>query len=171
MTLLFVVLPGMLVSQFSFELEYHWRIYVPSMMGSVVLVFPLLRHIAVRKQERRAMPLAFLALGGALGLMSLGGSWVAVMLFALVFFLAFNLLEAAMPSMVSQLIGSTGRGQKMGLYTTFQFLGAFLGGVGGGWLLGFSGDVVTLSVAGLFCALWAVAMLLWLKPVDNKQRT
>jgi MFS family permease len=171
MTLLFVVLPGMLVSQFSFELEYHWRIYVPSMMGSVVLVFPLLRHIAVRKQERRAMPLAFLALGGALGLMSLGGSLVAVMLFALVFFLAFNLLEAAMPSMVSQLIGSTGRGQKMGLYTTFQFLGAFLGGVGGGWLLGFSGDVVTLSVAGLFCALWAVAMLLWLKPIDNKQRT
>ena len=171
MTLLFVVLPGMLVSQFGFELEYHWRIYVPSMMGSILLVFPLLRRIAVRKQERGAMPLAFLALGGALGLMSLGGSLAAVMLFALIFFLAFNLLEAAMPSMVSQLTGSTGRGQKMGLYTTFQFLGAFFGGVGGGWLLGFSGDVVTLSVAGLFCALWAVAMLLWLKPVDNKQQT
>jgi len=171
MTLLFVVLPGMLVSQFGFELEYHWRIYVPSMMGSVVLVFPLLRRIAVRKQERRALPLAFLALGGTLGLISLGGSLVAVMLFALVFFLAFNLLEAAMPSMVSQLTGSTGRGQKMGLYTTFQFLGAFFGGVGGGWLLGFSGDVVTLSVAGLFCALWAVAMLLWLKPIDNKQQS
>ncbi len=164
MTLLFVVLPGMLVSQFGFELEYHWRIYVPSMMGSILLVFPLLRRIAVRKQERRAMPLAFLALGGALGLISLGGSLAAMMLFALVFFLAFNLLEASMPSMVSQLTGSTGRGQKMGLYTTFQFLGAFFGGVGGGWLLGFSGDVVTLSVAGLFCALWAVAMLLWLKP-------
>jgi MFS family permease len=171
MTLLFVVLPGMLVSQFGFELEYHWRIYVPSMMGSILLVFPLLRRIAVRKQERRAMPLAFLALGGALGLISLGGSLAAMMLFALVFFLAFNLLEASMPSMVSQLTGSTGRGQKMGLYTTFQFLGAFFGGVGGGWLLGFSGDVVTLSVAGLFCALWAVAMLLWLKPVDNKQQT
>jgi MFS family permease len=171
MTLLFVVLPGMLVSQFGFELEFHWRIYVPSMIGSVVLVFPLLRRIAVRKQERSAMPLAFLALGLALGLMSLGGSLAAVMLFALVFFLAFNLLEAAMPSMVSQMTGTNGRGQKMGLYTTFQFLGAFIGGLGGGWLLGFSGDVVTLSVAGLLCALWAIAMLLWLKPVDNKQQT
>jgi len=171
MTLLFVVLPGMLVSQFGFELEFHWRIYVPSMIGSVVLVFPLLRRIAVRKQEHSAMPLAFLALGVALGLMSLSGSLAAVMLFALVFFLAFNLLEAAMPSMVSQLTGTSGRGQKMGLYTTFQFLGAFLGGLGGGWLLGFSGDVVTLSVAGLFCALWAIAMLLWLKPIDNKQQT
>ena len=170
MTLLFVVLPGMLVSQFGFELEFHWRIYVPSMIGSVVLVFPLLRRIAVRKQEHSAMPLAFLALGVALGLMSLSGSLAAVMLFALVFFLAFNLLEAAMPSMVSQLTGTNGRGQKMGLYTTFQFFGAFLGGLGGGWLLGFSGDVVTLSVAGSFCALWAVVMLVWLKPIDNRRQ-
>jgi MFS family permease len=171
MTLLFVVLPGMLVSKFGFELEYHWRIYVPSMLGSVVLVFPLLRRIAARKQEFSAMPLAFLALGAALGLMSLGGSLLAIIGFSLVFFLAFNLLEAAMPSMVSQLTGTSGRGQKMGLYTTFQFLGAFVGGLGGGWLLGYSGDVVTLSVAGLFCTLWAIAMLVWLRPNDNRQQT
>ena len=116
------------------------------------------------------MPLAFLVLGGALGLMSLGESLAAMMVFALVFFLAFNLLEAAMPSVVSQLTGSSGRGRKMGLYTTFQFLGAFTGGLGGGWLLGYSGDVVTLSVAGLFCSLWAVTMLLWLRSIDNKQQ-
>jgi predicted MFS family arabinose efflux permease len=171
MTLLFVVLPGMLVSQFGFELEYHWRIYVPSMLGSVILVFPLLRRITASKQEKRAMPLAFLVLGGALGLMSLGQSLVAMTAFALAFFLAFSLLEAAMPSVVSQLSGSAGRGRKMGLYTTFQFLGAFAGGLGGGWLLGYSGDVVTLSVAGLFCTLWAVTMLLWLRAADNRQRT
>jgi MFS family permease len=171
MTLLFVVLPGMLVSKFGFELEYHWQIYVPSMLGSVILVFPLLRRMAARKQEISAMPIAFLALGGALGLMSLSGSLAAMGAFALIFFLAFNLLEAAMPSLVSQLTGSTGRGRKMGLYTTFQFLGAFVGGLGGGWLLGFSGDVVTLSVAGLICVLWAVAMLVWLRPMDNRQQT
>jgi len=170
MTLLFVVLPGMLVSQFGFELEYHWRIYVPSMLGSVILVFPLLRRITARKQEKRAMPLAFLVLGGALGLMSIGQSLAAMMVFALAFFLAFNLLEAAMPSVVSQLSGTAGRGRKMGLYTTFQFLGAFAGGLGGGWLLGSSGDVVTLSVAGLLCTSWAVTMLLWLKSADNKQQ-
>jgi MFS family permease len=171
MTLLFVVLPGMLVSQFGFELEYHWRIYVPSMLGSVILVFPLLRRLTASKQEKRAMPLAFLVLGGALGLMSLGQSLLAMTAFALAFFLAFNLLEAAMPSVVSQLSGTVGRGRKMGLYTTFQFLGAFAGGLGGGWLLGYSGDVVTLSVAGLLCTLWAVTMLLWLRSADNRQRT
>lgn len=171
MTLLFVVLPGMLVSQFGFELEYHWRIYVPSMLGSVILVFPLLRRVTARKQEKRAMPLAFLVLGGALGLMSLGQSLAAMVFFALAFFLAFNLLEAAMPSAVSQMSGTVGRGRKMGMYTTFQFLGAFAGGLGGGWLLGFGGDVVTLSAAGTLCTLWAVAMLLWLKLADNKRIT
>ena len=171
MTLLFVVLPGMLVSQFGFELENHWKIYVPSMLGSVLLVFPLLRRITARNQEKRAMPLAFLVLGGALGLMSLGQSVLAMMLFAMAFFLAFNLLEAAMPSVVSQLSGTTGRGRKMGLYTTFQFLGAFAGGLGGGWLLGYSGNVVALSVAGMLCTLWAVTMLLWLKSADNRLQT
>jgi MFS family permease len=171
MTLLFVVLPGMLVSQFGFELENHWRIYVPSMLGSVILVFPLLRRVAASKQEKRAMPLAFLVLGGALGLMSLGQSLLAIGVFAMAFFLAFNLLEAAMPSAVSQMSGTVGRGRKMGMYTTFQFLGAFAGGLGGGWLLGFGGDVVTLSAAGMLCTLWAVAMLLWLKSADNKRIT
>ena len=169
MTLLFVVLPGMLVSEFSFELERHWQIYVPSMLGSVLLVFPLLRRLAASKRDKQALPIAFLVLGGALGLMSLGQSLVAMTAFALAFFLAFNLLEAAMPSVVSQMSGTVGRGQKMGLYTSVQFLGAFAGGLGGGWLLGYSGDVVTLSVAGLLCALWAITMLLWLKSVDNSE--
>jgi len=168
MTLLFVVLPGMLVEHFSFELEYHWRLYVPSMLCSALLVFPLLRRIASHQRESLALPLAFLILGTALGLLSMGRSVIAMLVFSLAFFLAFNLLEATMPSMVSQLSGTTGRGRKMGLYTSFQFLGAFAGGAGGGWLLGVSGGQVTLSVASVVCAGWAVVMFLWLKPFQRR---
>jgi MFS family permease len=170
MTLLFVVLPGMLVRQFGFELENHWQIYVPSMVGSVILVFPLLRWMSAREKEASAMPLAFLVLGIALGLMSLGGSLATMIVCALAFFLAFNLLEAAMPSMVSKQTGASGRGQKMGLYTTFQFLGAFAGGLFGGWLLGFGGEVITLSAGGALCAFWAVAMLMWFRSADYRQQ-
>lgn len=170
MTLLFVVLPGMLVSQFEFGLEYHWRIYVPAMLGSILLVFPLLRRVSAKGQEFEAIPMAFLTLGASLGFMSLGWSITAIMLFSMGFFLAFNLLEAAMPSVVSQLTGSSGRGRKMGLYTTFQFLGAFAGGVFGGLMLQTSGEIVTLSVAGFVCALWAVVLKVWLKPTQNEQR-
>ncbi len=168
MTLLFVVLPGMLVAQFDFALRHHWQIYVPSMLGSAILVFPLLRRLAARNKEDRALPVAFLVLGGTLGLMSLSGSVTVVLVCSLGFFLAFNLLEAAMPAAVSRMAGTSGRGRKMGLYTTFQFLGAFAGGVSGGWLLGASGEVVTLSVAGAICASWAVGMTLWLKRHENE---
>lgn len=169
MTLLFVVLPGMLVSQFDFGLEQHWQIYVPAMLGSILLVFPLLRKVAAKEQEYRAIPLAFLSMGAALGLMSFGWSIAAMLMLSMGFFLAFNLLEASMPSVVSQLTGSNGRGRKMGLYTTFQFLGAFAGGASGGWLLQTSGDAVALGAAGLVCALWAVAMKLWLDAPQNQR--
>jgi len=171
MTLLFVVLPVMLDNRYGFGLEHHWRIYVPAVLGSVLLVFPLLRRVGFRKQETEVVPLAFLVLGVALGMMSLGGSLMTLVLFALVFFLAFNLLEAAMPSVVSKLTGTSGRGRKMGMYTTFQFLGAFAGGLGGGWLLGSGGESVTLSVAGSLCACWSVGMLVWLKAIDKGQQT
>lgn len=166
MTLLFVVLPGMLVKQFGFELQYHWRIYVPSMLGSALLVFPMLRRMSAYQKEHSVLPLAFLILGVSLGLLSLSSSVIAVVFVSLAFFLAFNLLEATMPSLVSQLAGTTGRGRKMGLYTSFQFLGAFAGGAIGGWLLGHSGPVVTLSIAGLVCSVWAVALKLSLKPSE-----
>jgi len=169
MTMLFVVLPGMLVNQLGFELEHHWRLYVPAMLGSAVLTFPLLRRISARRQEYRAMPLAFLVLGVTLGLMSLGGSLMAMLVFSLGFFLAFNLLEAAMPSMVSRMAGANGRGRKMGKYTTFQFLGAFAGGSCGGWLLGLSGNVTTLSVAGGLCVLWAVVLNLLPRLNENNR--
>ena len=170
MTALFVVLPGMLVSQFGFELEYHWRIYVPSMLGSVILVFPLLRRLTTGHREKRAMPVAFLVLGGAMGLMAFGQSLFEMMVFALAFFLAFNLLEAAMPSMVSRLSGMAGRGRKMGLYTTFQFLGAFAGGLGGGTLLGYAGNVATLGSAAGLCIAWAVVVFIWFGSADSKQQ-
>ena len=170
MTALFVVLPGMLVKQFGFELANHWKIYVPSMLGSVLLVFPLLRRLASWDRERRAIPLAFLVLGTAMGLIAFGHSLAEIVGLALAFFLAFNLLEAAMPSMVSRLTGASGRGRKMGLYTTFQFLGAFAGGAGGGSLLGYAGNKVTLVAGALLCVGWSAVVFLWWGSTDNGQQ-
>jgi len=170
MTALFVVLPGMLVKQFGFELANHWKIYVPSMLGSVLLVFPLLRRLATWDREKRAIPLAFLVLGTAMALIAFGHSLAEIVGFALAFFLAFNLLEAAMPSMVSRLSGVSGRGRKMGLYTTFQFLGAFAGGAGGGALLGYAGSTATLVCAALLCIVWSAVIFLWWGSTDNGQQ-
>jgi len=72
------------------------------------------------------------------------------------YFLGFNLLEAAMPALVARITGTGGRGRKMGLYSTFQFLGAFAGGAGGGLVLAKYGGGVALAGAGGICLAWAL---------------
>lgn len=156
MTLLFVVLPGLLVGKHQFALSDHWKLYVPTMIGSVVLMLPLLRWMGLHKKEGTFLPWSFALLGIALVLLSRDFSmtWMTVLVIA--YFLGFNLLEAAMPALVARITGGGGRGRKMGLYSTFQFLGAFSGGVGGGFLLAHFGGVVALAVAGGICLFWAM---------------
>jgi predicted MFS family arabinose efflux permease len=72
----------------------------------------------------------------------------------LLFFVAFNVLEAMQPSLVSRYAASA-RGAALGVYNTTQALGLFLGGAVGGWLLQHQGRAaVFLGCAG--------ALLLWL---------
>jgi MFS family permease len=63
-----------------------------------------------------------------------------------------------MPSLLSRITGSRGRGRRLGVYSTFQFLGAFSGGVAGGWLLEHFGSPVALAFAGVVSLLWGVVL-------------
>jgi MFS family permease len=160
MTLLFVALPPMLVQAFGLDLPSHWKLYVPTMLVSVLLMLPLLRWIGANLAEHRMIPWAFLALALAVGLLPLGGALPVLAALVTLYFLAFNLLEAGMPALLSRITGSRGRGRRMGLYSTFQFLGAFCGGVSGGWLLGRFGSAAALVAAGVASLVCGVVMKL-----------
>lgn len=154
MTLLFVSLPPMLVKGFGFTLSEHWKIYLPAMLGAIILMLPVLRQVGAKLSEQRLLPWSFLVLSLAVGVLPVSANLAVLGILLAVYFLGFNLLEATMPSLLSRITGSRGRGRRLGLYSTFQFLGAFAGGVIGGWLLGRFG-----SQAALFSA--SVASLLW----------
>ena len=154
MTLLFVVLPPMLVGQYAFLLRDHWKIYVPTMVISILIMLPILRKTGKTLSEHKMLPFAFLALSLSMGLMALKLPVPGLGLLLIVYFVGFNLLEAGMPSLLSRVSGSRGRGRRMGLYSTFQFLGAFAGGVIGGSLLGWLGSEAALVAAAGACVLW-----------------
>jgi MFS family permease len=158
MTLLFVTLPPMLVDDFGLPLAAHWKLYVPTMFLSVLIMLPVLRRVGASLSEQRLLPWAFVALAGSLGLLPLGGVWPVLAALITIYFLGFNLLEAGMPALLSRLTGSRGRGRRMGLYSTFQFLGAFSGGVAGGSLLGSVGSASALAAAGVVCLGWGVLL-------------
>lgn len=155
LTAVFVVLPGEMELTFGVALADHWKIYVPAMLVSAVLVFPLLRRVASANRQSRMLPWAFAGLSIALVLFATVSDSRWLLAIYLLFFLAFNLLEAAMPSMVAGLAGDSGRGSRMGIYTTWQFLGAFVGGSLAGWVLGQLGAPKTLMILGLITITWA----------------
>jgi predicted MFS family arabinose efflux permease len=73
------------------------------------------------------------------------------------FFVAFNILEAMLPSLISRIAPPRAKGAALGVYNSTQALGLFLGGALGGWLVkNFDAGAVFFSGAAM-AALWLVA--------------
>ncbi|HSM68484.1 MAG TPA: MFS transporter [Xanthomonadales bacterium] len=170
MTTLFVVLPGMLLEVHALQLPQHWKVYVPTMLVSVLLVFPLIRWASLKQAEQSLMPWAFALLSVPFALFSTELSLLALGLAVVAYFLAFNLLEAVMPSLVSRRASPAGRGRKMGRFATFQFLGAFAGGILGGGLMQAAGPEATMLAAALVCIAWAFVSRIVLKAGNRPNR-
>lgn len=155
LTASFVVLPVFLVDVHAFPVERHWQLYLPVLTGSFVLMVPLMILAEARRQIRAVFLLAIALLASALLALAFWRTtfWqVALGLF--VFFWAFNLLEATLPSLVSKLAPAGGKGTSMGIYSTCQFLGAFAGGAIGGYLNGVYGTTWVLAFSGALALIW-----------------
>jgi MFS family permease len=152
---IFVVLPRWLTSKGGLELTAHWKVYLPVVIVSLVLIVPPLMWSEKRNQLKPLFvgSIAFLALvsfGFALQPSSL--SLLAVLLLA--FFLGFNVLEASLPSLVSRLAPATNKGLALGIYNTLQALGLFTGAALGGWLVSRFGDAAVFYAATLGLLAW-----------------
>ena len=75
-----------------------------------------------------------------------------------VFFCFLNTLEALLPSLVSRLAPAAAKGSAMGIYSSSQFLGAFVGGAGAGWLYGAIGPLGLFSVMAVLCIVWGAIL-------------
>lgn len=156
LTASFVGLPLLLADRLHLPVNRHWELYLPVMVIAAFVMGACLHRMRELAQSLRLVAVCVVATGlGLLGLGLSGDHIAALGVSAAVFFSAFNLLEAALPSLVSQLAPGTLRGAAMGAYSTSQFLGAFVGGAVGGIALG------RLGTEGIFlCS--AALTLLWL---------
>lgn len=117
--------------------ERHWQVYLPVMAGSFLLMLPAV----MGSGGPRRMKAAFLASVAVLLLAHLALPWLAgdawrLALFLLVFFGAFNALEALLPALVSRAAPVGAKGAALGVFTSLQFFGTFFGAVAGGYLYG-----------------------------------
>lgn len=155
LTALFIVLPLVLRDNLGLPRDHHWQVYLPVMLGAFVVMMPFMMAAERRGRHKQVFLASVLALAIAnLGMAALyQQGWVVVALLALYFF-AFNLLEASLPSLVSKLCPPGGKGAAMGIYSTSQFLGAFAGGSVGGWFAQHLGTSSVFALCGAACLVW-----------------
>jgi len=159
LTASFLVVPGLLEHTFGVDREHHWMVYLPVLLLSLAGMVPLM-VLAERGGRLHQMFLLGIALIFAAtaaldfassSLLFYGGLWL--------FFVGFNYLEATLPSLLSKAVSADGKGTAMGVYSTCQFLGAFAGGAGGGWLLQHLGAYVLTGVCLSLAAAWWLVVL------------
>ena len=151
----FIALPLALVEKAGLPKEQHWWVYLTALLISFFAMIPFIIYGEKKRKMKRVL------LGAVVTLMltelffwKFGDSLRALVIGTVVFFTAFNLLEASLPSLISKVSPAGGKGTAMGVYSTSQFLGSALGGILGGWLFQHGGlSVVFLGGAGL-AALW-----------------
>ena len=114
---------------------------------------------AEKKNSIKPVFLASIALMAAvqLGLVFALNNFTALVILLLGFFVAFNVLEASLPSLVSRTAPARARGTALGVYNTTQSLGLFVGGAAGGWLMQHQGQAPVFMLGVALIALWGLS--------------
>ena len=154
---LFIAVP-LELRQAGLAADQHWQVYLPVMLGSFVLMLP---PIMTSSRSDRWKPV-FVGSIAALLIVQVLMPWAVsgvgpIVLFLLAFFTAFNVLEALLPAVVSRVTAPGTRGIALGVFTSLQFFGTFVGAAAGGYLYGRFGTTGIVVLDAVLLAVWVVA--------------
>ncbi len=154
---MFVVLPHALVNHGGLAAASHWKVYLPAVLVSFVIMVPAI-IAAERKDKMRPVFLAAIALLVMVqsGLLIYSDSLWALALWLMLFFVAFNILEATLPSLVSRTAPPAAKGAALGVYNTTQAIGLFIGGAAGGYIAQHFGDNAVFAACTGVLLIWLV---------------
>ena len=135
----------------------HWQVYLPVMVVAFIAMVPLIIVAETRNKMREVFLFGIASMMLVLAVaVYLGQLFIPLIIIVTLFFVAFNLMEASLPSLVSKTVYPGGKGTAMGVYSTFQFFGAFCGGAIGGGLLGRWGSGAVFAGAAVLAGAWLV---------------
>ncbi|MDU9399440.1 MFS transporter [Pseudomonas sp. zfem003] len=161
----FVALPLALVEKAGLPKEQHWWVYLTALLVGFFGMVPFIIYAEKKRQMKRVLIGAVSVLAACeLFFWAFGDTLSALVIGTIVFFTAFNLLEASLPSLISKVAPAGGKGTAMGVYSTSQFLGAALGGILGGWLFQHGGLSVVFIGCAALCAIWVAIAVTMREP-------
>jgi predicted MFS family arabinose efflux permease len=154
---IFIAVPGILEEQ-GLSRDAHWQVYLPMMVVAFVVMVPFIIIAETKNKMREVFLLGIATIVLALLAAACWGQlFTPLLIIITLFFVAFNLMEASLPSLVSKTVYAGGKGTAMGVYSTFQFFGAFCGGAIGGGLFGRWGASAVFAGAAILAGAWLIA--------------
>lgn len=158
LTLMFVVTPLLLLNQLQIPLLDHWKMYVFSLLLSLIVTIPMIMNDG-RMGKRIYISFSIILLFLSQLIMTFyNHSQIMVFSSLTIFFAGFNFLEASLPARLSILANDELRGTSLGIFSSFQFLGAFSGGLLGGWLMIALGTQNVFIFTSILVFCWLVSL-------------
>lgn len=165
LTASFLVVPGLLRATLNVTSHDQWIVYLPVLVASVVVMVPAIIVAEKYRRMKGVFVAAVIALAVSQAMLYAGAGNVSVLIAALVvFFSAFNVMEASLPSLITKAAPPDAKGTAMGIYSSAQFLGIFAGGVVGGWAHQHGGDATVFMLTAAIALAWLAAAATMAQP-------
>jgi predicted MFS family arabinose efflux permease len=154
----FLVVPGFLRGTLDVPVQDQWMVWLPLLVVSVAAMIPAIIVAEKHRRMKGVFVASVAALAISQAMLYAGAQNLYVLLAALVvFFSAFNVMEASLPSLITKTAPPDAKGTAMGLYSSAQFLGIFVGGVVGGWVHQHGGSGGVFLLTAVLALAWLLA--------------
>lgn len=170
---IFVIAPLVLLKDFNFGANELWKFYTPAGIMGILAMAPASIIAEKYGRYKSVMSLGIIAFILCFFLLAISDHYRILWLFTaglMIFFIGFDMHEPIMQSLASKYPSSSQRSSALGLFTTFGFLGSFLGAVLGGVLYSKIGLFYLSIGTGIVCLFWIIILVLLLKN-PKKQKT
>ena len=165
LTASFLVVPGLLRDTLDVSLHDQWMVYLPVLLVSVAAMLPAIIAAEKYRRMKGVFVGAVTALVISQAMFYFGaGNLFALLAALVVFFSAFNVMEASLPSLITRVAPPDAKGTAMGLYSSLQFLGIFAGGIIGGWAHQHGGSDGVFALTAALALLWLLAAATMAQP-------
>lgn len=160
----FVVVPVILEEQAGLPRDQHWWVYLVTLVLSFIAMVPFIIFAEAKRKMKEVLLGAICVLAAGVFMLYLNQHSLAGLLVGLfAFFMAFNWLEASLPSLISKIAPAGSRGTAMGVFSSSQFLGAAIGASSSGWAY------QTWGMEGLTALALSILVLWWVVSVTMQQ--
>jgi MFS family permease len=162
----FIVMPLLIMENQIVSMEDNWQLYLPAVLLSFIGMIPLIIISEKFKKTKYILLLSIFLLIISQIIFFISDLNFSVFLITLtIFFVAFNSVEAILPSLLARTANPSKRGLAMGIFSTSQFLGTFIGGAIGGLIY----DIYDLNSVFLFTIF--VAIIWWFMVLFSPLKT